>query len=243
MSARQLALDFPHEPRFAGATFLPAASNAEARAWLARPEQWPQRRLALWGEAGCGKTHLLHIWAARCHAARLAGPGLRFAGFPHTPLAIDDADLAPEHDMLHLLNAAAEVGQTVLLAARTPPSRWQVGLPDLASRLRAITAVEIHPAEDALLRTLLARLLADRQCAVPEAVQDWLLLRLPRTQAAMREAAARLDRAALAAGRPVSRALAATILDEIADPPATGEEAPVDEETMQPGPPLPILLS
>ena len=237
MSFRQLALDFPHEPRFAGAAFLPAASNAAARAWLARPAEWPQGRLALWGEAGCGKTHLLHIWAARRGAARLAGPGLRFAGFPRSPLAIDDADLAPEHDLLHLLNAAAEAGQTMLLAARTPPSRWPVRLPDLASRLRAITAVEIRPAEEALLRTLLARLLADRQCAVPEAVQDWLLLRLPRTEAAMREAAARLDRAALAAGRPVSRALAAAILGEIAEP------APAGEDAVQPGPPLPIFLS
>lgn len=236
MSIRQLALDFPHEPRFVGATFLPAASNAEARAWLARPEEWPQGRLALWGEAGCGKTHLLHVWAARRGAARLAGPGLRFAAFPRTPLAIDDADLAPEHDLLHMLNAAAEAGQTVLLAARTPPARWPVTLPDLASRLRAITAVEIHPAEEALLRTLLARLLADRQCAVPEPVQDWLLLRLPRTQAAIREAAARLDRAGLAAGRPVGRALAATVLDQIAEP------APAHEDVMHADPLLPILL-
>ncbi len=51
----------------------------------------------------------------------------------------------------------------VLLAARAPPARWQFGLADLASRLRAITAVEIGPPEDTLLRILLARLLAERQ--------------------------------------------------------------------------------
>jgi chromosomal replication initiation ATPase DnaA len=236
MSSRQLALDFPHEPRFAASDFLPADSNAEARAWLARPAGWPQRRLALWGEPGCGKTHLLHIWAARNSAIRLAGPGLRFTAFPRAPLAIDDADLAPPRDLLHLLNAAAEAGQALLLAARTPPARWPATLPDLASRLRATTAVEIRPAEEALLRTLLARLLAARQCAVPEAVQDWLLLRLPRTQAAIREAAARLDRAALAAGRPANRALAAAVLAEIAELP------PAREDVVPPGPPLPILL-
>jgi len=62
------------------------------------------------------------------------------------------------------------------------------------------------------LRTLLARLLAERQLAVSEAVQDWLLLRLPRRPAAIREAAARLDRAALATGGRVSRNLAAAVL-------------------------------
>lgn len=234
-AARQLALEFPYEPRFEGLDFLPAASNAAARTWLARPEAWPQGRLALWGPEGCGKTHLLHLWAEQVGAERRAGPTLRFAAaFPNRPLAVDDADLAPERDLLHLLNAAAEAGQMVLMAARTPPARWRVRLPDLDSRLRSVTAVEIQAAEDSLLRALLSRLLSTRQMAVPEAVQDWLLLRLPRTQAAIREAAARLDHLALAAGRKVSRALAADVLRELTGEPADAEEsddsAPYTEE-------------
>lgn len=243
MSARQLGFEFPHEPRYLAQDFLPAPSNAEARAWLARPAQWPQRRLALWGGEGQGKTHLLHLWAGRQAGARLSGPALRFDGrFPDRPLAIDDAELAPERALLHLLNAALEAGQPVLLAARLPPARWRVALPDLASRLRAVTTVALRPAEDALLRALLARLLAERQMAVDEAVQDWLLLRLPRTQAAMREIAARLDHASLAAGRRVTRALAADALARLA---ADGEAADApdrhEEFTCTPGA-VPILI-
>ena len=103
----------------------------------------------------------------------------------------------------------------MLLAARQAPARWPVRLPDLASRLRAITAVEILPPEDELLHALLARLLARRRLAVTEAVQDWLLLRLPRSAAAMREAAARLDRAQLAAAGPVTRGVAAAALGDL----------------------------
>ena len=97
----------------------------------------------------------------------------------------------------------------MLLTGREPPARWAVTLPDLASRLRATAAVGIGPADDALLRILLARLLSERQVIVPQSVQDWLLLRLPRTAGAVREAAARLDRLALARGGPVTRSLAA----------------------------------
>ncbi|MDA8249733.1 MAG: chromosomal replication initiator DnaA, partial [Rhodospirillales bacterium] len=164
-SWRQLALPFSHAPLYA-VDFLQMPSNAAALAWLARPADWPQRRLALWGEGGCGKTHLLHLWAGREAAALLAGPALpRREAAPAQPLAIDDADAAPERALLHLLNAAAESGLAVLLAGRTPPARWPVALPDLASRLRATAAVEIRPAEDELLRALLARLLAERQIA------------------------------------------------------------------------------
>ena len=146
---------------------------------------WPSRRLALWGDEGCGKTHLLHIWAARHGARVVAGPGLELQP-PTVPLAIDDADAAPELPLLHALNAAAEAGLAVLLASRTPPARWRTSLPDLSSRLRAITAVSVSPADDELLRTLLARLLAERQLIVPEALQEWLLVHLPRSQGTIR---------------------------------------------------------
>jgi chromosomal replication initiation ATPase DnaA len=211
---RQLPLPFLFAPQFDAGEIIAAPSNADALAWLGRTAEWPQRRLALWGEAGSGKSHLLHRWAARSHGVVLPGPGLRLVP-PTAPLAIDDADAAPERPLLHVLNAAAEAGLPVLLAGATPPARWPIALPDLASRLRAVTAVEIRSAEDTLLRALLARLLAERQIAVAEPVQDWLRLRLPRTAAAMREAAARLDRAALAAGGRVTRALAGEVLADM----------------------------
>lgn len=211
-SWRQLPLPFAHEPQFVAADFLAAPSNADAMAWLARTQDWPHARLALWGEEGSGKTHLLHVWADRLGADRFAGPALPWPSAVARPLAVDDADAAPERPLLHLLNAAAEAGQPVLLAGRTPPARWPVALPDLASRLRAIMAVEIRPLEEDVLRVLLTRLLAERQIAVPEAVQDWLFLRLPRTPGAMREVAARLDRAGLAAGQRIGRAVAAAAI-------------------------------
>jgi hypothetical protein len=47
-------------------------------------------------------------------------------------------------------------------------------------------------------------------------VQEFLLLRLPRTPRVLRDVAERLDRAALARGGPVTRAVAAGVLDAMA---------------------------
>jgi len=216
MLPRQLALPFPHAGSHAAEDFLEAPSNAAALAWLADTGAWPQKRLTLFGPEGAGKTHLLHVWTGRTGALLLDGPGLPALPAPG-PAAVDDADLAPERALLHLLNANAERGHPTLLAARLPPARWPVALPDLASRLKSITAAGIAPPEDSLLRALLARLLSDRQLAVPPAVQDWLLLHLPREAAALREAVARIDRLALAAGRRVTRALAAQAVSGLVD--------------------------
>jgi chromosomal replication initiation ATPase DnaA len=215
-AARQLALPFPYQPGFAAADFLAAPSNEAALAWLDRTADWPEHRLLLWGEAGCGKTHLLNLWVGRTGATMLTGATVR--GLPPPPslgAAIDDADLmADEIALFHLLNVCREARLPVLLTARTPPARWDIRLPDLASRLRAVTSIEVEPPEESLLQALLVRLLADRQLIVPQALQDWLLLRLPRTPAALREAVALLDKA----GGKIDRALATSVLADLTLP-------------------------
>jgi DnaA regulatory inactivator Hda len=216
----QLPLPFPHAPGYDARDFLPAASNQEALAWL--ETGWPDRRLALWGPAGCGKSHLLHIWAERTSARMLTGQTLSeqivrdLGGMPEAgALALDDADTVAEDPLLlHLLNTARDRGLHVLLAGRTPPSRWPARLPDLSSRLRAVTAVEIRPPSDDLLAALLVHLLSDRQLTVAQPVQDWLLTHLPRSPAALRQAVIRLDRISLAVGKPITRAFAASVLTE-----------------------------
>jgi chromosomal replication initiation ATPase DnaA len=222
---RQLLLPFEHRLAYDARDFLPAGSNEQALAWLGT--DWPDQRLALWGPAGCGKSHLLHIWTARTGAALLCGQTLRnLDDLPASgSLAVDGADtILAEPLLLHLLNTSRDRGLRLLLSGQTAPSRWPIGLPDLSSRLRAITAVEIGQPDDALLAALLVRLLADRQLIVAQAVQDWLLLQLPRCPGALREAVARLDRASLTLGSGITRSLAAKVLSEDSLAPGTADE-------------------
>lgn len=211
----QLALPFPYRCDYAAAEFLADASNEEALAWLERSAVWPGGRLVIWGEAACGKSHLLHRWAAARAVAVQSRAGLadREAARLGAGLALDEADQpGDELALLSVLNRAAEGGVPVLMAARRAPSRWPIRLPDLASRVRASGAVRIRPPDDGFLRLLFSRLLVERGLAVGPLLQDWLLARLPRSPAAIREAAARLDRAALAHGSGVSRPIAASVL-------------------------------
>jgi chromosomal replication initiation ATPase DnaA len=218
----QLVLPFTRRPGYDARDFLPAAANREALAWL--EATWPDRRLALWGPEGCGKSHLLHIWAERTGARMLTGPALTeqalgdVAGMAQDgALTLDEADRSGSEVLLHLLNIARDRGLRLLLAARSAPSRWPVALPDLSSRLRAVTAVEIRPPDDALLAALLTHLLSDRQLSVPLPVQSWLLTRLPRSPAALRAAVVLLDRTSMETGRSITRTLATELFNDGAD--------------------------
>jgi chromosomal replication initiation ATPase DnaA len=209
----QLPLPFQHQPRFGANDFIRARSNLAALAWL--ETDWPERRLALFGAKGCGKSHLLHIWARQTGAILLSGPALTdLDGVPHDgALALDDADtVCDEVLLLHLLNTASDRRLRVLLSGRTAPARWPIRLPDLSSRLRAFTVVEVGQPDDDLLEALLIKLLADRQLLISPTVQKWLLLRLPRSPAVLREAVALLDRESLVSGIAITRQLAARVL-------------------------------
>jgi chromosomal replication initiation ATPase DnaA len=239
---RQLALPLPIAASFDARDVIADASNEAALSWLAKPEAWPLGRLALFGGAGLGKTHLARAAAARFGWRWLDGMGLRGLPAPAPQgNVIDDADcVADEAALLHLINLCAERGESLLLIGREAPARWPVRLPDLASRLRATQAVGIGPASDALLRALLSKFFADRQLRVEPDVQAWLLTRLPRDAASLAEAVARLDRAALGMGGRITRPLARLALDGWLAEQGICEVS--ETERRPPSPSLPPLL-
>ena len=216
-AARQLPLPFLPRPTYMEVDFIAAESNKHALIWLAQPAEWPLGRLILYGPKGSGKTHLLHLWCRRTGGTLTPASDLYAASAqpPAGPLAVDDADMAEETALFHAINTAAEARFPLLLAGREAPARWETRLPDLTSRLRASLAIGLGPAEDALLRPLLARLLAERQLDVKPAVQSWLLTHLPREAAALAEAVARLDHAGLMGGQAITRTLAVRVMREM----------------------------
>ena len=215
---RQLAFSLDHDKSFARDDFLTGPSNAAAAGLIERWPDWPNPVVVLTGPEGAGKSHLAAIWAETTGARFLAGRALGQADL-HASLstgALVLEDLAgsdiDERRLFHLLNLAREEGAFVLVTARTAPAGWALQIPDLASRLRALPAVELGPPDDVLLRAVLVKLFADRQLAVEENLVGYLSVRIERSFAAAQHIVQRLDDEALRRQRPVSRVMAAEIM-------------------------------
>jgi chromosomal replication initiation ATPase DnaA len=215
----QLAFDLDPAENFSRDDFIRGAGNAAALDLVESWPGWPARTVAIVGPEGSGKSHLAAIWAAAAGARRLASHALDESVVPAAlatgALALEcgaiDADL-DERALFHLLNLVQEQRALLLLTARAAPAAWPIGLPDLASRLRAVPVVTLAPPDDAMLRAVLVKLFADRQMAVDEALISYLMVRIERSFAAARAVVATLDREALRRQRPVTRALAGEIL-------------------------------
>jgi chromosomal replication initiation ATPase DnaA len=220
MSA-QLALELEYRPALGVEDFLVAPCNRDAIGWL---DRWPDWRvLTIHGPAGCGKTHMAHVWQARS-GARFIGPA-QIAGLPASDpdfgqacWIVDDACAGlDERGFLHFFNMVVEGGGHILITARTPPARWTIALPDLRSRLVAAPAVAVGRPDDGLIGAVLVKLFADRQLHVGAEVLRYILERMERSFAAAHKLVAALDRHALAVRRRVTVPLARDVMKQLND--------------------------
>ncbi|OYU39970.1 MAG: chromosomal replication initiator DnaA [Pseudorhodobacter sp. PARRP1] len=217
--SRQLAFDLPSGEAFRRADFFASPANAQALASVEAWRDWPGGKLVLIGPEGAGKTHLAHIWAEMAGAEVIAAQRLADADLhdlAQGPVAVENADrIAGDREaevaLFHLHNLLD--GRGLLVTAARPPRDWGLTLPDLLSRIQAASVAQLDPPDDMLLSAVLIKLFADRQIAVPPNLIPYLVSRMDRSIAAAREWVKFLDARALALGRPVTRALAAEVLD------------------------------
>lgn len=221
--ARQLPLDLGHRPALGRGDFLVAPCNEVAVAWIDRWPDWPAPGLALFGPAGAGKSHLTGVWLREQGVFALTEADLDAAEPPAllstaAGIALDDLEETlrdrPERErqLFHLFNAATASGGRLLATGRRPPARWRLTLPDLASRLASLVAIEIKGPDDALLEAVLVKLFADRQLAAKPEVIHFLSARMERSLAAAGALVAALDQASLARRREVTVPLAREVL-------------------------------
>ncbi len=210
----QLRFAFPRPRRFERDQFVVSSCNRAATEAVDSWPNWTERRLALTGPEGAGKTHLARAWAARTGAFVVNDDSADIAALPPGPVLFEDADRRRADTLLfHLINRA-DSGDTLLLTARTLPRAWAADLPDLRSRLNALPIAAIGEPDDAVLEGVLIRLFREKDIRPDSELLCYLLRRIERSVPAAEAVVARLDVAADAYRRAVNRTLAREILED-----------------------------
>lgn len=208
---RQLRLEWPPREDYSAESFIDGAATDEARRRLNDWRAWPAGALALVGASGAGKSHLAAIWAQQAGAVPAHADALNLEG---AAVLYEDADRNFDDALAFSLVNSAATGEIagVLFTARDRPVSWPASWPDLSSRLRALSFVEIGEPGEAELAQILGKLLRDRQVRPRESLMNYLLRRMERTPGGAREVVEALDRAASERGERINLALARDIL-------------------------------
>lgn len=220
--SRQLALDVGLRDSFSFDNFH-GARNAEAIAQLRTvlAQENGGAVLYLWGERGCGKSHLLQA-ACRWVAARGAraiyvplaqlralGPAMLEELETVAVICLDDVDVIVgerewEQRLFALSERARASGTRLVAAGVAAPAALGLGMPELASRLAAGLVYQLHALDDAEKRAAIALRARNRGFDLPPPAAAYVLRRYPRDTAALFALLDRIDSASLERQRRVT---------------------------------------
>lgn len=222
---QQLPLELEHSPIYERDDLIVTKSNRAAIDLVDRWPDWLAPIAVVAGPAGSGKTHLAQVWRAKTGALAVSPDKIDEFVQDRSeiqPVLIEDIGDGPfdEVGLFHLINvirqhASQGPGPSLLMTSRHYPVNWPVKLPDLASRLKAATVVEIAEPDDTLLNGVIYKLFSDRQISVEPHVVSYLVSRIERSLVSAIEVVDRLDRIALSQKTRISRSTAAQLLNEM----------------------------
>jgi chromosomal replication initiation ATPase DnaA len=195
----QLSFSFDHQISFSHDDFINSEVNQDALIWVQR---WPEfmqnhdgvahiafeNALLICGPAGCGKTHLAHIWAKRNNAVFIDYKHVnrrksirKLIGESQYVILEEMHNIPDEEALLHFFNIIKEKNFYLLITSRLSLLDMELKLADLRSRINAIPVIDLQMPDDELLRAILKKNFADRQLKINEDVVDFLLMRMERS--------------------------------------------------------------
>jgi DnaA regulatory inactivator Hda len=189
---QQLLLNLTLKPNYSKIDFVESSCNWEAMQWIQRWPNWPMKMIAIYGEAGCGKTHLAHIWQEKANARFLTPTDIlnlppSEAAQDEQAFVLDDADKLFEKEgvnedwFFHFYNLVKEKRADLLMCSRHPPTQWNVKLPDLRSRLATILSISVNSPDEDALRAILFKLCSELGMSLSPDVADYILRRVERS--------------------------------------------------------------
>jgi len=218
---RQLALGLAPSPAPAFDNFFPGR-NVEAMSELhsLASGQSGEHFVYIWGERGCGRSHLLHAAVAAASSRGIiaryiaAGEALPADDSGVRMLAVDDVeklDAQSELEFFRLYNALRERQGAVLAAGNVAPARLQLR-PDLLTRLGWGLVFQVHALSDDDKRVALKRHAASRAFDLRDEIVEYLLRHLKRDLPSLMAVLDALDRYSLETKRPITLPLLRQLL-------------------------------
>ncbi len=203
--------------------FLCSPSNSGAVSWLDLWPTFPLLQMVIYGDSGCGKSHL-----ARAFALRTGGTYILASKTPPPPdaifksnpslLIIDDYDRVDQENWLfHVYNMANEISTNVIYFGRAAPAKHSFTLADLESRMRSIHSIAILTPDENLFKDLLRTRFRGIGLPYPDEVIEFLFRRLERSYEALQSMVDRIDEVSLQQQRSLTLPLLREILGETSE--------------------------
>jgi chromosomal replication initiation ATPase DnaA len=180
-AADQIALPLDWPQAGDDRRFIISDSNRAAFEHFSSWSLWPVKATMLTGPRRSGRSLL-----ARAFVARVGGR------------LFDGAEKYDEEELFHAWNAAQDSGKPLIMVVDEVPPAWEVALADLRTRLAITPVARIEQPDDALFRSIIRLLFADRGLHVPDDCLKYIADRVERSYWMAERVVEAIDRFAIA---------------------------------------------
>lgn len=203
---------------YSAGSFFVAEANAEAFGLIERWPDWGSAYgLLIYGEEGCGKTHLAHLWQQKSQAMLLTPDLLQSKAYLNVPVpsfVVEQLEQigAGEEAFFHFLNHVQQQKGYLLCTSRVAPVDLPLRIRDVRSRVMGLLQVKVSPPDEALLASLMLKRFSDKQLKVSPDVIAYAVNRIERSYRAANQLIQAIDAKALEQKREITIPLVREIL-------------------------------
>ena len=205
----QLLLNFNQKQNFNYNDFYVSESNFYAFKLIDTWPKWEKKILNIYGETGCGKSHLSQIFISK-HKAKLfkenqLNNDLLLKLKLYENLILDEFENRIDEKLLYsLFNLVEQDNKFLIINSKKPIIDKNFLLNDLKSRVNNCLLAEIKVPDDELIFALILKNFSDKQISIDKKIIDYIVKRIDRSYRKISEFIYKLDELTLKKKKPIN---------------------------------------
>ena len=205
----QLLLNFNQKQNFNYSDFYVSKCNFYAFKLIDNWPKWEKKILNIYGETGCGKSHLSQIFISK-HKAKIFKENqidndLLVKLKIYENLILDEFENRTDEKLLYsLFNLVEQDNKFLIINSKKPISENEFLLNDLKSRVKNCLFAEIKIPDDELIFALILKNFSDKQINIDKKIIDYIVKRIDRSYRKISEFIYKLDELTLKKKKPIN---------------------------------------
>ena len=216
----QLIFKFPFKIRYYEQDFYVSSNNFSAYKLIESWPNWPGKWLNIFGDPGCGKTHLSKILEKKIKKIKiLDAENINNDIVPILNqlecLIIDNYKNNIKEELLYsILNQSKQLEKYIVINSIKPISKMNLEIKDLQSRVNSFVFIGIDLPTDELLKVIISKSFSEKQININPKISDYILKNVDRSYEEMFKFIKDVDDLSLSTGKSININLIKKVLNK-----------------------------